>query len=114
LAWVLGLSSDLVATVIKSLIATIHSSYIKNNRGFNTPRYEIEVNHREQILEWLPMFGKKIRVFYHGMPHQCNGCYQLGHMKSECTNEKQNWKTYVNQLRDSGKFEKYLFGSWLD
>ncbi len=60
------------------------------------------------------MFGKKIRVFYHGMPRQCNGCYQLGHMKWECTNDKLNWKAYVLQMRDSGKYEKHLFGSWLE
>ncbi len=59
------------------------------------------------------MVGKKIRVFYHGMKRQCNGCFSLGHMKWECQNKPVNWMGYVHTLRDSGKFEKEMFGDWL-
>ncbi len=48
------------------------------------------------------------------MPRQCNGCYKLGHMKWECTQEKLNWRGYVLEMKETGKFEKSLFGSWLD
>jgi hypothetical protein len=89
-------------------------SYIKNSRGFNTPKYEIEVTLKEHVPEWLPMYGKKVRIFYHGMPRQCNGCYKLGHLKWECKEDKLNWRSYVFHLRSTGNYEDALFGSWLD
>jgi hypothetical protein len=100
---------------IALLIHTLkNSSYIKNSRGFNTPKYELQATINDHIPEWLPMYGKKVRIFYHGMMRQCNGCYKLGHMKWECKEEKSNWKTYVATLRSTGNFEDVLFGSWLD
>jgi hypothetical protein len=83
-------------------------------RGFNTPKYDIEVTLSEFIPEWLPMFGKKVRIFHHGMPRQCNGCFEIGHLKWECKNQKMNWQAYVQKMKNSGKFQKELFGSWLD
>jgi hypothetical protein len=68
----------------------------------------------DHVPEWLPMYGKKVRIFYHGMKRQCNGCFHLDHMKWECKEEKINWKAYVNRLRSTGNFEDVLFGQWLE
>ncbi len=48
------------------------------------------------------------------MKVQCNACYGLGHMKRDCKNERMGWMGYVNKLKDSGKFDPKMFGSWLE
>ncbi len=60
------------------------------------------------------MHGKKVRIFYHGMMKQCNGCFGLGHMKYECKNEKKNWREYLETMRKSGNYTDQMFGSWIE
>ncbi len=74
----------------------------------------MQVTLKEFIPEWLPMHGKKVRVFHHGMKTQCNACFSLGHMRYECTGTKTNWKGYVEALRKSDKFTDDMFGTWIE
>jgi hypothetical protein len=96
------------------LTSTYPSSHIKNVRGFNTPKYELELVLEKNIPEWLPMFGKRVRVFHHGMHTQCNGCFELGHRRWECKNKKINWREYIEVMRKTNQFEDRLFGTWIE
>ncbi len=58
------------------------------------------------------MYGQRVRVFYHGMMRQCNGCFGLGHERWQCKEEKKNWKGYIESLR-GGEFPDSLFGTWV-
>jgi hypothetical protein len=57
------------------------------------------------------MWGKKARVYYHGIPSFCVGCYTVGHVKADCEENSISWKDYINTLLGSG-IEKRLFGGW--
>jgi hypothetical protein len=57
------------------------------------------------------MWGKKARVYYHGIPSFCVGCYTVGHVRADCEENSISWKDYINTLVDSG-IEKRIFGSW--
>jgi hypothetical protein len=92
----------------------IFFSHIKNSRGFNTPRYEVDLTLTEHPPEWMPMYGKKIHIFYPGMKTQCNACYGIGHMKRDCKEQRTGWMGYVARMKASGKFEDRMFGSWLE
>jgi len=65
------------------------------------------------IPENLPVFGVKIRLYYHGMPKQCGKCYELGHVKAECTNLEKTWVQYVNDLVEQGVPLEHL-GAWVE
>lgn len=58
------------------------------------------------------MWGKKPRLYYHGMPRMCLGCFSLGHLKHECTKPQKSWGDYVEILRSAG-VPSELFGTWL-
>jgi hypothetical protein len=60
------------------------------------------------------MFGKKIRLYHHGMKKQCNNCYSIGHLKKDCDAAKVQWLEYVEKLRKSGRFEDQMFGNWIE
>jgi hypothetical protein len=78
------------------------------------PRYVVEVTISEFIPEWIPMFGKKIRLYHLGMKKQCNNCYGLGHLRADCQSKKLGWLEYINTMKKFGKFETQMFGSWND
>lgn len=57
--------------------------------------------------------GKKARVYYAGIKRQCHKCYNSDHNAWECKNPKINWKQYCDNLFESGRFERELFGHWI-
>jgi hypothetical protein len=86
--------------------------YQKDKLGYVTDELEVEVKLKRHIPEFLPMYGRRIRIFYVGMQRQCNNCFGLGHFRAECEEEKKDWFSYIEDLVDSGDFEEELFGEW--
>jgi len=87
-------------------------NYLKDKSGIKTDDLEVEVKLSKHIPESLPMYSRRIRVFYIGMPKQCNNCLESGHIKSECENEKRDWFSFIESLIESGDFDIKLFGDW--
>jgi hypothetical protein len=65
-----------------------------------------------QIPEYLPMWGKKVRVYYHGISSFCTNCYGVGHPRNECKQKSSTWTDYINYLVGTG-IPSRIFGSWL-
>jgi hypothetical protein len=87
--------------------------YHQDKQGFKTDDIEVELKLSKHIPEFLPMFGRKIRIFYTGMQKQCNNCLGLGHLKFECEEDsKKDWFTYIEELIDTGDYDIELFGDW--
>jgi hypothetical protein len=79
--------------------------------GFTNGAYVVNLKLKYHIPEFLPMWGKKARIYYHGIPSFCVGCYTVGHVKADCNENSISWKDYINILLDTG-IDKKLFGSW--
>jgi hypothetical protein len=73
-----------------------------------------EITIEYKLLEWLPMYGRKVRLYHHGMDKQCNSCNEIGHMKQECKGTKINWHGNVQMVRKTGRFEDLMLGFWLE
>jgi hypothetical protein len=58
------------------------------------------------------MWGKKVRVYYHGIPLFCVQCHTIGHSRADCDGNTLNWRDYIKKLRGNG-INPELFGSWL-
>lgn len=90
------------------------NSYEIDNEGLRTETIKGEIELKEQIPEWLPMFGCRVRVYYHGQPTQCNTCWEVGHQAKACTGQKLQWKQYIQKLAEDMRFPREIFGTWLD
>ena len=68
--------------------------------GLGKLSVKMELN--RDIPTYLPAFGKKIKIYYNGMPRQCTNCYNYGHFKADCMNEKGSgstmWLTLLTQI----------------
>jgi hypothetical protein len=80
--------------------------------GYTNGAYSVILKLAYQIPEFLPMWGKKVRVYYHGISSFCTNCYEIGHPRSECKGKSSSWKDYVDFLVSTGIPSK-LFGTWL-
>jgi hypothetical protein len=86
--------------------------YHLDKLGFMTDNIEVELKLAKHIPEYLPMYGRKIRIYYVGMKKQCNQCLELGHIRSECENEKKDWFTFIEELIKKSGISLELFGEW--
>jgi len=92
---------------------SINFSHLKNPSGKNTDGISFKLRLKEFLPEWLPIQGKRIRLYHHGMKRQCNGCFGIGHSKWACKETKINWRGYVDRMVESGRFKTAMFGSWI-
>jgi hypothetical protein len=89
------------------------SDYEKNSMGIRSDIFETEILLQRHIPEYLPIAGRKLTVYYPGIPKSCNNCYGTGHLKRNCKQKKKDWLKRVEELRASGDFEDAMFGGWI-
>jgi len=79
-----------------------------------TEDLEIDIKLTDHIPELLPIYGKRVNVWYPGIPKQCNKCFDFNHVYKECTKEKVPWLDYVAKVLRTGVFKEKLFGTWIE
>jgi hypothetical protein len=80
--------------------------------GYTNGAYIVNLKLAYQIPEYLPMWGKKVRIYYHGISSFCTNCYDIGHPRNECKAKSSTWKDYIDHLVGSG-IPSRIFGCWL-
>jgi hypothetical protein len=59
--------------------------------------YSVKMRLRLDISQFLPMFGKHIRVYYHGITKKCTN-YFGPHARKVCNPEKLTLIEYISHL----------------
>ena len=67
----------------------------------------------QEIPQFLPMMGRKVRVYYRGITKLCINCYQPGHIKKNCKNSTVGWIDYVQKFKEEHDFSDELYGNWI-
>ena len=74
--------------------------------------YVVKMRLIKPIPQFLPISGKKIRIYYNGIRRQCTNCYG-GHAKQNCRNQKLEWIDQVKRFMDwNPKINKLWYGKW--
>jgi hypothetical protein len=69
---------------------------------FENDVYTVRIRLNYLIPEFLPIRGKRARVYYHGIAPFCILCYTPGHHRQECGNNPVTWSEYIESLKDTG------------
>ena len=79
-----------------------------------TGSYWLKMKLAYPIPQFLPMWGKKIEIYYRGMSQLCMKCYQPGHKRNDCQGEKVEWMDYVCDFIDKNEeyFDRSMYGKW--
>lgn len=64
--------------------------------------YSVRLRLAFLIPEFLPIRGKRARLYHHGISPFCIVCNGIGHIKAECMNEPVPWNEYVESLKSTG------------
>ena len=65
-----------------------------------------------KIPQFLPMMGRKIEVYHRGIVQTCVNCYQNGHKRQDCQNERLHWLDYVADFIESNELRPEMYGKW--
>ena len=76
--------------------------------------YSAKVRLDRPIPQFLPMYGKKVRVDHKGQQIMCTHCYGKHHRKV-CRSERVEWMDYVVQfMRNNQNVTNGMIGRWFD
>jgi hypothetical protein len=79
----------------------------------HTGTYSVKMALGRQIPQFLPMGGKKIKIYHRGIIKMCRKCYKAGHLWSECKNRQREWLEYVDEFMLNHNLEEQLYGNWV-
>ena len=74
--------------------------------------YSIKMKLTKDIPQFLPMHGRKIRVYFKNMNKLCTNCYGC-HSRRQCTNERTPWVVYVRDfMKSNPDITENYYGKW--
>jgi hypothetical protein len=85
------------------------SSDSDNNEYFNGI-YSIKMDLRVRPPQFLPISGKKIKIYYNGIEKRCVKCFGTGHLKKDCVSAPKDWMEYVSDLMFQTGFNLNMLG----
>ena len=75
---------------------------------------KIRLEDDADIPNMIPMFGKRVKLYYRGVQKQCSNCFAT-HQKGKCENERVTWLEYVfNFICANPDIPRDYFGKWTD
>ena len=74
--------------------------------------YSIKMRLKKEIPQLLPMWGKRIRIYYRGVTKLCPNCFGT-HPRKNCRSEKVSWIQYVLRFMESNpEVPPEFYGKW--
>ena len=76
--------------------------------------YLVRMMIHQDIPEWLPAEGLRIKIQYAKIKKQFNNCYE-NHLRKDCENEKLSWSEYVKKFRlRYPEIPDEFYGKWIN
>ena len=76
--------------------------------------YSVKMALTSQIPQFLPIDGKKVKIYYRGMKKQCLNCFNVDHKRADCTAERVDWLAYVNRFMLDRNIPMADYGKWFE
>ena len=76
--------------------------------------YSVKMKLARDIPQFVPMCGKRIRLYHKGIVKLCTNCFGT-HQRKSCTVEKVSWIDYVdNFMRAYPSIPEHFYGKWFN
>ena len=79
-----------------------------------TGNYWLTMRLDKPIPQFIPMLGRKIEIYYRGMKQVCVNCYEAGHKKNDCKNQRREWVNYVAEFIETNDLSPEMYGKWFE
>lgn len=79
---------------------------------FDFGTFSVKMKLHKDIPQFLPMHGKKIRIYYRNMTKLCTNCFGK-HTRKQFRNQKIPWITYVRDFTEQNEhLDESYYGKW--
>jgi hypothetical protein len=76
---------------------------------------KVKMRITDHIPQFIPMNGRKVKIYYRGMEKMCINCYRPGHMKVDCEEDQVVWLEYVERFIASNTgIDPSLYGRYVN
>jgi hypothetical protein len=84
-------------------------------KGIEMPTgvYSVQMMIKKPIPQFLPMDGKRIKIYHRDIKRMCQNCFSGGHYRAAYPREKVDWMAYVDYFIMESGFEEEMFGKWV-
>ena len=90
----------------------IHPDSDSDDSPIGSGTYSVKMKLRKDIPQLIPMFGKRIRIYYRGVQKLCTKCFGK-HSRLHCRNDKVRWIDYVLRfMEENPDIPERLYGRW--
>ena len=102
---------ELYGQVLSSITEMIHPEADINDKIGNGT-YIVKMKLNTPIPQYLPISGRKVRIYYNGIRRVCTNCYGF-HAKQRCRNKKIQWIAQVkNFMKSNPGINPLWYGKW--
>ena len=81
---------------------------------WTTGTYSVKMLLQRPIHQFLPIDGKKIKIYHRGINKMCSNCYQTGHLRTACQRDRVDWMSYVDSFVLNSGLDETYFGKWME
>ena len=94
------------------LAEDIHPDSDSDVAPIGSGTYSVKMKLKKDIPQLLPMFGKRIRIYYRGVQKLCTKCFG-NHNRLHCRNDKVRWIDYVLRfIENNPDIPEEMYGRW--
>ena len=76
--------------------------------------YSIQMEIKNPIPQFLPIDGKRIKIYHKGIKKWCTNCFKATHLRLACTSQRIEWLEYVDRFMVNNIFNNSYYGKWLE
>ena len=76
--------------------------------------YSIQMEIKNPIPQFLPIDGKRIKIYHKGIKKWCTNCFKATHLRLACTSQRIEWLKYVDRFMVNNIFDNSYYGKWLE
>jgi len=107
------LMTDLSEELEELEVSSDEESELYKGTEMPTGVYSVQMLIKKPIPQFLPMDGKRIKIYHRGIKRMCQNCFSSGHYRATCSRERVDWMAYVDYFIMESGFEKEMFGKWV-
>ena len=90
----------------------IHPNSDSDADPFGNGTYSLKMRLKKEVPQLLPMWGKRIRIYYRGVTKLCPNCFGA-HARKNCRSEKVSWIQYVLRFMENNPdIPPEFYGKW--
>jgi hypothetical protein len=84
----------------------------ENDMPLGNGIYSVRMKIARDMPQFMPMHGKRVRLYYRGIVKRCTNCFQQ-HQRKFCKNEKVLWSDYVARFAELfPELPHDMYGKW--